>query len=417
MTIGFTRTLITAGVAATTMSLGGLTTPASALTAPANDNFANAQFIPGPTKSISGTNVGATAEPGEPQHVAGVTPTHSVWYTWTAPATGHVVFRTQGSNFDTVLAAYQGDSLSRSLPVASNDDTPLPDGSVRQSQIRFGVRGGDVYRIVVDGFNAASVGQVKLSWTSNDDFAAAQPLSGPALGSFSTVGGNTVGTERETGEPFHAGGFGSVGSVWYTWTAPVTAKTELTTVSANFDNVLAVYTGSSLTGLTQVAAATNGSPTTPGVAPFTATAGTTYRVAVSAPQLEAGGTARNQGSFVLRVQQFGPRISVGDVSVSEGNSGTKTIAFPVTLSQASSVPITVNFATTGGTALATSDYVAKSGTKSIPAGTTSVKIAVTVNGDTVVEPTEQFSLLLSNPQGAAATILDGTAVGTIVNDD
>jgi len=112
-----------------------------------------------------------------------------------------------------------------------------------------------------------------------------------------------------------------------------------------------------------------------------------------------------------------PTLSIGDVSISEGNSGTKTATFTVT----SSIPaqgdgFSFNVATANGTATAGSDYVALPTTvKFIPTGQTSTTVAVTINGDTTVEADETFSVVLSNPVGA--TIADGTAVGTIVNDD
>jgi hypothetical protein len=408
------RKLATATTVAAAVTLGAAT-PAYAA-APANNDIAFAQFLPGPTNSISGSNIDATAEKLEPQHVAGHPPAHSVWYKWTAPADGRFIFRTQGSNFNTVLAVYQGTGFDRLIKVTDNDDTPLPDGSTKQSQVTFGARAGTEFRIAVDGLTSTEVGQVKLSWTSNDDFAAAQTLPTPALGAFATVGGSNTGATVQSGE----GGTGPVESVasstvWYTWTAPVTARTEFTTLATSFGSALTVYTGDSLGALTTVASAAGNFSTTGGSqVSFTAKAGTTYRIAVGG--LPTRTSPLTQGKFVLRVQQFGPRISVGDVSVTEGNSGTKTLAFPVTLSEAAAAPVTVSFATANGTATGGSDFVTKTGTLTIPAGVTSGTIAVTVNGDTVKEATEQFTLTLSNPTGAA-TFTDRSAVGTITNDD
>jgi hypothetical protein len=329
----------------------------------------------------------------------------------------HFIFRTQGSDFDTVLAAYQGTGIDRLFKVAGNDDTPFPDGSTRQGQIDFAARAGTEFRIAVDGSNPTSVGQVKLSWTSNDDFAAAQTLPTPALGAFATVGGNNTGATVQRGE----GGSGTVesvasSSVWYTWTAPVTARTEFTTLATSFGSALTVFTGDSLGALTTIASASGNFSTTGGSqVSFTAKAGTTYRIAVAGVLTRASQAL--QGKFVLRVQQFGPKISVGDASVAEGNSGTKTLAFPVTLSEAASAPVTVTFTTANGTAVAGSDYGSRTATVTIPAGSTTGSAPVTVNGDTLKESTEQFTLKLSNPTGAGATILDASAVGTITNDD
>ena len=110
-----------------------------------------------------------------------------------------------------------------------------------------------------------------------------------------------------------------------------------------------------------------------------------------------------------------PTISVGDASVVEGNSGTKQMVFTVSLSQAATGPVTVNYATANGTATAGQDYVAKSGTVTFAAGETQKTISITVNGDKVAELNETLALNLSSPSGA--TIADGAAVGTILTDE
>ncbi|MCA0302386.1 MAG: cellulase family glycosylhydrolase [Proteobacteria bacterium] len=110
-----------------------------------------------------------------------------------------------------------------------------------------------------------------------------------------------------------------------------------------------------------------------------------------------------------------PTLAVADATVLEGNSGTKDLAFTVSLSAPASGPVTVNYATGNGTATAGSDYTAASGTLSFAAGETSKVVRVTVAGDTAVEANETLTLTLSSPSGA--TLADGSAVGTIVNDD
>jgi lysophospholipase L1-like esterase len=122
--------------------------PASALAVPPpNDDFANAQNLgTGSTASPSGTNVDATAQPGEPDH-AGLPATASVWYRWTAPANGGVLIDTCGSDFDTVLAVYRGSALNSLTPVAGNDDS-----CGLGSEVEFEATAGTTYRIAVDGF-------------------------------------------------------------------------------------------------------------------------------------------------------------------------------------------------------------------------------------------------------------------------
>lgn len=111
-----------------------------------------------------------------------------------------------------------------------------------------------------------------------------------------------------------------------------------------------------------------------------------------------------------------PWLTINDVSVLEGNSGTALATFTVTLNGGGTETITVDFATADGTATAGSDYQAASGTLIFNPGETSKSIAVLIYGDTTIEPDETFIVNLSNPTGA---IIDGygQGVGTIANDD
>ncbi|HJR07106.1 MAG TPA: Calx-beta domain-containing protein [Pyrinomonadaceae bacterium] len=111
-----------------------------------------------------------------------------------------------------------------------------------------------------------------------------------------------------------------------------------------------------------------------------------------------------------------PSISIGDRTLAEGDSGTTAFDFAVTLSNASSTPITVHYSTADGTASASSDYAGVADAiLMIPAETTSGTITINVNGDMTYEANETFFVNLSNPSGA--TIADGQGLGTITNDD
>ncbi|MEB3190360.1 MAG: glycosyl hydrolase family 18 protein [Snowella sp.] len=110
-----------------------------------------------------------------------------------------------------------------------------------------------------------------------------------------------------------------------------------------------------------------------------------------------------------------PTLSVNDVQITEGDTGTKTALFTVSLNTASTNPVTVAYATQNGTALSGSDYTATSGTLTFAAGETTKTIAVSITGDTLYENNEAFSLNLTNP--SQATIAKGQGVGTIVNND
>jgi hypothetical protein len=110
-----------------------------------------------------------------------------------------------------------------------------------------------------------------------------------------------------------------------------------------------------------------------------------------------------------------PRVSVGDATVTEGNTGSVTATFTVFLSAESDVPVTVHYATADATAAAGSDYTAASGDVTIPAGQTSGTFTVAVLGDRLAEPTETYLVNLSAPVNAG--IGDGQGAGTILDNE
>ncbi|MBK8987123.1 MAG: hypothetical protein IPM39_13770 [Chloroflexi bacterium] len=118
----------------------------------------------------------------------------------------------------------------------------------------------------------------------------------------------------------------------------------------------------------------------------------------------------------LGVDQAPAGLGVADRSVPEGNSGTSSATFTVSLSSASASTVTVDYATADGTAQAGSDYTAVSGTLTFTPGQTSKTVQVPILGDVVDEGnSETFTFNLSSASGAA--IADGQAVGTIQDDD
>ncbi len=114
----------------------------------------------------------------------------------------------------------------------------------------------------------------------------------------------------------------------------------------------------------------------------------------------------------------GTTVSINDVTMAEGDSGTTTFTFTVSLSSpAGAGGVTFDIATADNTATtANNDYVAKSLTaQTIPSGSSTYTFDVTVNGDTTVEPNETFFVNVTNITGATAGDIQGT--GTITNDD
>ncbi len=121
------------------------------------DTFAFRQPISGPASFIHGSNLGATLEPGEPNH-AGQAGGASMWWSWVAPADGEVTIGTHGSGFDTLLGIYTGTVLEALIPVAASDD----EGGSFTSQVTFPVAAGVEYQIAVDGYLGA-MGAIYLS--------------------------------------------------------------------------------------------------------------------------------------------------------------------------------------------------------------------------------------------------------------
>jgi hypothetical protein len=112
----------------------------------------------------------------------------------------------------------------------------------------------------------------------------------------------------------------------------------------------------------------------------------------------------------------GPGLTIGDARVVEGDAGTKTATFTVSLTPANANPVTVQVRTQDGSATAGSDYVALPPTTlTFAPGETSKTVGVTISGDTTQESDETFTVALSDPTGAS--ISRATATGYIVNDD
>ncbi|MBI3840204.1 MAG: hypothetical protein HY288_19960 [Planctomycetia bacterium] len=125
-----------------------------------------------------------------------------------------------------------------------------------------------------------------------------------------------------------------------------------------------------------------------------------------------------QGVGTLVNDIAGPIVSISNVSLGEGDSGSTPFVFTVSLSAASGQDITVAYTTVDGTATtAGSDYVGQASTLTFTAGTTVQLITVTVNGDTLNEANETFKVNLTGATIATISATQGSATGTILNDD
>ena len=110
-----------------------------------------------------------------------------------------------------------------------------------------------------------------------------------------------------------------------------------------------------------------------------------------------------------------PSLSIADARVAEGNNGTATLRFTVSLSLAAAQSVSVDYATADGTAHAGDDYDAATGTLTFAPGETAKTIDVHAHGDAAVEGNETFFLTLRNVHGARAARSE--AAGVIEDDD
>jgi hypothetical protein len=140
----------------------------------------------------------------------------------------------------------------------------------------------------------------------------------------------------------------------------------------------------------------------------------TFFINLSGAQI--GTITRPTGTVTIQDDDASPSLNVTNPRpLNEGNTGTRTMSYSVQLSQISGRDVTFDWTTANGTATAGSDYVAASGRATIPAGTLTAAISVTINGDVLDEDNETVLLLLSNPVNAV--IADGQGDGVIVDDD
>ncbi|HWH08641.1 MAG TPA: S8 family serine peptidase [Candidatus Thermoplasmatota archaeon] len=266
------------------------TNSSTSCSGPANNCFASPTSVAAGGGSTSQSTTGATLETGEPRPCASIGGT--VWFTWTPTASGTATIDTMGSGYDTALAVYTGSSLGGLTTVGCNDDISSSD---LDSRVSFTATAGVTYRIQAGGYNGAT-GSLTLRVT------APAACSGPANNCFSSptsvakgssTSQSTSGATLETGEPRPCASIG--GTVWFTYTPSASGTVTIDTMGSGYDTALAVYTGSSLTGLTNVACNDDISSTDlDSRVSFSGTAGVTYRI-------QAGGYNGATGSLVLRV--------------------------------------------------------------------------------------------------------------------
>lgn len=215
---------------------------APAFGAPPNDDFRDASRID-VGQTIGGTTVGATHEPGEPQHGPGTAA--AVWYRFRSARRVTVLLNTCRTEADPVIAVYTGRSVRSFRLIDFNDDGCPALGS----RVSFTARPGRTYRIAVAEYDATDRGRFRLGAKAldvppNDDLVDAIPIS---LGS--PIQGTTRNATLELGEPIL-----DPHTVWFRLRVPAPTSVVLNACALSPDPHLAVFTGREVNRLRRVPA-------------------------------------------------------------------------------------------------------------------------------------------------------------------
>ena len=228
------------------------------------------------TRSFRSSTLSASLSVSPPAAPTGVAATNGtdgakVQVTWTASAgaTAYEVWRNTSYSTGTATKVSTTDVTG----ATRFDDTTAAPGRVYWYWVKAKNAGG------TSGFGLGNPGYRTVPAPVNDSFDNRIGLSGSAV----TTTGTNAGATKEAGEPVHAGNGGGR-SVWWSWTAPSNGAVTIDTLGSSFNTLLAVYTGSSLSGLTRVPNGSNDDRPAGGTraskVTFAVTAGTVYQIAV-----------------------------------------------------------------------------------------------------------------------------------------
>ena len=254
---------------------------------PSNDNFANAIILTGSAGTVDGTTVDATIESGDPCGFSPGSGSGSVWYTWTPPLSGALLF--SGSGFLTNYTIYTGTSLSSLASI---------EGGQFSCNVYVDVRAGQKLYIEMSSMSGYA-GSFSIGWQIspppvNDGFANAIALTGSS--------GNAQGTT-----------VGETSAVWYSWTPPASGA-FIFNLSGMYNTHLTVYSGTDPAALTRM-----GETDTAwgGQLQVNGTAGQPVRISVKAVFADA------EDSFNFGWQTFTPPANdnLADATLISGSTG------------------------------------------------------------------------------------------------
>lgn len=258
---------------------------ATTTSTPPNDLRATLYSFDGYHGVWSGSTTHAGRSTDDP---ASLTGDRTLWFSWTAPVSGHAQWQVDATDAATFSSLYRLDGAALSSLHSTSGTTQT---------FRVWAEAGKTYLLGVGTTSANGHGvTVNLALPPENDLrAAATVLTGESF----SVTGNNRGATRETGEPRHAR-VGGGRSVWWSWTAPRTARQVITTLDSPFDTVLAVYRTGTGGDLIEVASNDDsGAYLLTSRVAFDATEGMRYLIAVDS----WGG---DSGSGTIRLGGYGP---------------------------------------------------------------------------------------------------------------
>ncbi|MFA6961514.1 MAG: hypothetical protein WC205_12235 [Opitutaceae bacterium] len=262
----------------------GLAVLSQAKAAPVNDDISNATVLP------SSRSVKLLKETIEGS-VDG-----DVWYKWTAPTYGTVTMQF-GGGFLTFPEAIDADTINAQHPtiVGASNLATYYVGGIFETTFTFPAVLGKTYYIHIDhstndpnftGYNFGFILNEELGELP-DNFDSAVSITTAEL----TAEGTNSAATSETNEPLHAH-ISNQKSVWFKWTAPQRSTVNIDTIGSSIDTVLAVYTGTNVSNLTEIAFNDDSSggfnKVTQSAIKFTADAGTLYYFAIASKADQGG---------------------------------------------------------------------------------------------------------------------------------
>lgn len=290
-----------------------------------NDFFGDRLPISGTNIFFQGSNIGATGEPSEPPPPLGYysDETNSVWFQWTAPATGGAVL-VVNTDFNTpMVSVYTNNTLATLGRVAANSS------SFNMARVAFTAVSNTTYNIAVEGsFLGSFINNGDFTGTlvetpppANDSFASRSVISSV----YFATAGSFLGASREPGEP--AGNPVYPQTLWWTWTAPTnignsSIPVRLMASSVNWTPSIGVYTGSMVTALlpvsinTQTNGFANGQFSSTGTATFTSLPGVAYQISIAGYGGDPGGNVISPrfGSYQFSLNASGLSLTLTNLT-------------------------------------------------------------------------------------------------------